>query len=162
MVSEWEGYGRKLSQFGSSYGSGVLPPVLQHEMQGIWISIVIWIGNNICWTLGTNRECTYRSLSHTEFSVTGFSALLGIVLQLGLSSAPGLTSLQAGDYLTPITQSPTFQRGTRTEYVTVVLLTGPRHKKGYNNDNSVALIREQTIPTELPPLVGEVSASFCG
>jgi hypothetical protein len=28
--------------------------------------------------------------------------------------------------------------------------------------NSVALVREQTIPTELPPLVGEVSANFCG
>jgi hypothetical protein len=28
--------------------------------------------------------------------------------------------------------------------------------------NSVALVRERTIPTELPPLVGEVSANFCG
>jgi hypothetical protein len=28
--------------------------------------------------------------------------------------------------------------------------------------NSVALVREQTIPTERPPLVGEVSANFCG
>jgi hypothetical protein len=27
--------------------------------------------------------------------------------------------------------------------------------------NSVALVRERTIPTELPPLVGEVSANFC-
>jgi hypothetical protein len=27
--------------------------------------------------------------------------------------------------------------------------------------NSVALVREQTIPTEGPPLVGEVSANFC-
>jgi hypothetical protein len=26
----------------------------------------------------------------------------------------------------------------------------------------VALAREQTIPTEQPPLVGEVSANFCG
>jgi hypothetical protein len=29
-------------------------------------------------------------------------------------------------------------------------------------NNSVALVREQTIPTERPPLVGEVSAKFCG
>jgi hypothetical protein len=29
-----------------------------------------------------------------------------------------------------------------------------------NNNNSVALDRDQTIPTELPPLVGEVSANF--
>jgi hypothetical protein len=29
-----------------------------------------------------------------------------------------------------------------------------------NNNNSVALVRERTIPTERPPLVGEVSANF--
>jgi hypothetical protein len=28
--------------------------------------------------------------------------------------------------------------------------------------NSVALIRERTLPTEPPPLVGHVSANFCG
>jgi len=28
--------------------------------------------------------------------------------------------------------------------------------------NSVALVRERTIPTERPPLVGEVSTNFCG
>jgi hypothetical protein len=28
--------------------------------------------------------------------------------------------------------------------------------------NSVALVRERTMPTERPPLVGEVSANFCG
>jgi hypothetical protein len=28
--------------------------------------------------------------------------------------------------------------------------------------NSVAFVRERTIPTERPPLVGEVSANFCG
>jgi hypothetical protein len=27
---------------------------------------------------------------------------------------------------------------------------------------SVALVRNQTIPAERPPLVGEVSANFCG
>jgi hypothetical protein len=31
-----------------------------------------------------------------------------------------------------------------------------------NNNNSVYLVRERTIPTERPPLVGEVSAKFCG
>jgi len=31
-----------------------------------------------------------------------------------------------------------------------------------NNKNSVALVRERTIPTERPPPVGEVSANFCG
>jgi hypothetical protein len=28
--------------------------------------------------------------------------------------------------------------------------------------DSVALVRERTIPTKRPPLVGEVSANFCG
>jgi hypothetical protein len=28
--------------------------------------------------------------------------------------------------------------------------------------NSDALVRQRTIPTEQPPLVGEVSANFCG
>jgi hypothetical protein len=28
--------------------------------------------------------------------------------------------------------------------------------------NSVALVRERTIPTERPPLVSEVSANLCG
>jgi hypothetical protein len=29
-------------------------------------------------------------------------------------------------------------------------------------ENSVALVGKQTIQTEQPPLVGEVSANFCG
>jgi hypothetical protein len=28
--------------------------------------------------------------------------------------------------------------------------------------HSVAVVRKRTIPTERPPLVGEVSANFCG
>jgi hypothetical protein len=37
--------------------------------------------------------------------------------------------------------------------------SSPTHKLKLN---SVALVRERTIPTERPPLVGEVSANFCG
>jgi hypothetical protein len=33
---------------------------------------------------------------------------------------------------------------------------------GFDITNSVALVSERTIPTERPPLVGEVSANFCG
>jgi hypothetical protein len=29
-----------------------------------------------------------------------------------------------------------------------------------NNNNSVTYVRERTIPTERPPLVGEISANF--
>jgi hypothetical protein len=32
----------------------------------------------------------------------------------------------------------------------------------YKKKNSVAVVRERTIPTERPPPVGEVSANFCG
>jgi hypothetical protein len=28
--------------------------------------------------------------------------------------------------------------------------------------NSVAVVRERTVPTERPPLVGQVSANLCG
>jgi hypothetical protein len=31
-----------------------------------------------------------------------------------------------------------------------------------NNNNSVAFVQEQTILTERQPLIGEVSADFCG
>jgi hypothetical protein len=34
--------------------------------------------------------------------------------------------------------------------------------KNQTKPNSVVLIREWTIPTERPPLVGKVSANFCG
>jgi hypothetical protein len=37
-----------------------------------------------------------------------------------------------------------------------------RSINNYNNNNSVALVRERTIPTERPPFVGEVGANFCG
>jgi hypothetical protein len=40
-----------------------------------------------------------------------------------------------------------------------------QHKQTYYKivgTNSVALVRERTIPTEGPPLVGEVSVNFCG
>jgi hypothetical protein len=34
------------------------------------------------------------------------------------------------------------------------------HRLVYNNNNSVALVHEQTIPTELPPLVVELVSTF--
>jgi hypothetical protein len=36
------------------------------------------------------------------------------------------------------------------------------HSPTYLLTYSVALVRKRTIPTERPPLVGEVSANFCG
>jgi hypothetical protein len=35
-------------------------------------------------------------------------------------------------------------------------------KQPQKNKNSVAWVRERNIPTERPPLVGEVSANLCG
>jgi hypothetical protein len=38
----------------------------------------------------------------------------------------------------------------------------PRYTITETKQNSVALVRKRTIPTERPPLVGEVSANLCG
>ena len=43
----------------------------------------------------------------------------------------------------------------RAHLIIVVLITKTKL-------NSVALVRERTIPTERPPPVGEVSANICG
>jgi hypothetical protein len=34
-------------------------------------------------------------------------------------------------------------------------------KEGRKKENSMVRVRERTIPTERPPLVGEVIANFC-
>jgi hypothetical protein len=52
-----------------------------------------------------------------------------------------------------------------TEIIFLVFNTRERLSSLQNNNkttNSVALVRKQTIPTERPPLVGEVSANFSG
>jgi hypothetical protein len=40
--------------------------------------------------------------------------------------------------------------------------TEDKHEGPQTSLNSVALVSKRTIPTERPPLVGEVSANFCG
>jgi hypothetical protein len=40
--------------------------------------------------------------------------------------------------------------------------TAKQNKTKKKETNSVALVRKPTIPTERPPLVGEVSANFSG
>jgi hypothetical protein len=47
-------------------------------------------------------------------------------------------------------------------YVDDVNLLGDNIDTLKKNTNSVALVRERTIPTERPPLVDEVSANFYG
>ena len=46
--------------------------------------------------------------------------------------------------------------------VAVRMLCDVECVKVFTKLNSVALVRERTIPTERPPPVGEVSANFCG
>jgi hypothetical protein len=51
--------------------------------------------------------------------------------------------------------------------MTLFLIPADSKTKHYNLQktkklNSLALVRERTISTERPPLVGEVSANFCG
>jgi len=47
-------------------------------------------------------------------------------------------------------------------YHPVAVVIMHAHKYEIKKLNSVAVVREQTIPTERPPPVGEVSANFCG
>jgi hypothetical protein len=49
--------------------------------------------------------------------------------------------------------------------LSLCLLNGNKKDTKYGDKqqtNSVALARKRTIPTKRPPLVGEVSANFCG
>jgi hypothetical protein len=54
----------------------------------------------------------------------------------------------------------------RPEYERTQAVCVPQHYSGtvsrVRNCNSVTLVRERTIPTERLPLVGKVSANFCG
>jgi hypothetical protein len=60
----------------------------------------------------------------------------------------------AASALSELLSSPTgqFSRENKTASNTITQI---------NNNNSMALVRERTIPTELPPLVGEVSDQLC-
>jgi hypothetical protein len=42
------------------------------------------------------------------------------------------------------------------------LLRVQQHSVYKETKNSVALVRKRTIPTERPPIVGEVTDNFCG
>jgi hypothetical protein len=56
------------------------------------------------------------------------------------------------------------QHFVRHLYMTVIDFCVKKSIKTTDNKklNSVALVIKRTIPTERPPLVGEVSANFCG
>jgi hypothetical protein len=43
-----------------------------------------------------------------------------------------------------------------------LVLSDSGEKPVIGTNNTVALVRGQTIPTERPTLVGEVSTNFCG
>ena len=50
-----------------------------------------------------------------------------------------------------------YQEDKSVKQIAILFGNGEHKKK-----NSVALVRERTIPTERPPPVGEVNANFCG
>jgi hypothetical protein len=49
-----------------------------------------------------------------------------------------------------------------TDFSNPTLKAAIKLSKEQSKTNSVAWVRERTIPTERPQLVGEVSANFCG
>jgi hypothetical protein len=57
---------------------------------------------------------------------------------------------------------PLFITQASTCFGTYVPSSGSAETCRNKQTNSVALVRERTIPTERPPPVGEVSANFCG
>ena len=55
-----------------------------------------------------------------------------------------------------------YQCSPRPQPYFTKVLTAFSRETLFKKKNSVALVREQTIPTERPLPVGEVSANFCG
>jgi hypothetical protein len=83
------------------------------------------------------------------------------VIQLVRNSLKGLLLLSQEPVTEPTYISPPFHCYlfilTANGFLPVGSGTTIRHK----TTNSVAWVRERTIPTERPPLVGEASANFC-
>jgi hypothetical protein len=66
-------------------------------------------------------------------------------------------------YLQPPPPSyPGKYRGSTLNFSTIVSMPIISNSLFFANPNFVARVRERTILTERPPLVGEVSANFCG
>jgi hypothetical protein len=69
---------------------------------------------------------------------------------------------------TPIISARETQSGVRLMktlaywFMPIFSVIAQPYKEKKHKKNSVALVRKQTIPTERPPLFGEVSANFCG
>jgi hypothetical protein len=56
-----------------------------------------------------------------------------------------------------------FGQGSKLHYAALLLRHYATSRKvGGSRPDEVALVRERTIPTERPLIVGEVSANFCG
>jgi hypothetical protein len=55
-----------------------------------------------------------------------------------------------------------FLKGTKVERRSSGKWFFPFFNANKQQTNSVALVREGTVPTERPQLFGEVSANFCG
>jgi hypothetical protein len=79
-----------------------------------------------------------------------------VTVQLAVSQA-GLSSIGQCRYNSIILRCK-----WRRVYPIERSMGGAQGRSGCCNNNSVALVRERTIPTERPLPVGEVSANFCG
>jgi hypothetical protein len=53
-------------------------------------------------------------------------------------------------------------RDKLNEYTVTYTSSAQQYRSCVIKLNSAALVRERAIPTERPPLVGKVSANFCG
>ena len=90
----------------------------------------------------------FRSVHHTEFVTIKISPVNGGKMTAVLSFVTFIVRNPAGSWIS----SPFLMREMKCLYLNTNQI----------KLNSVALVRERTIPTERPPPVGEVSANFCG
>jgi hypothetical protein len=129
---------------------------VNHAIRRIWNNesnfLIIWRHK---WRLQSQYKVTF-CLIHE-------ASRLQDVLGSGVTASPSLTTVLHGS--TPTTPPPLH----KTPLYPLVTRLGGSHNRSWRREiiiiiitNSVAWVRERTIATERPPLIGEVSSNFSG
>jgi hypothetical protein len=119
------------------------------------------------------RFCRICTIRFSLFWICNSNSLQDIAVSLvssPLPAGPGLCIYVSSDKVPPARcpqapgplSSPSGTQGYGGGILTRLHMGSSEQIDNNNNNNSVALVRERTIQTELPPLIGEVSANVCG